>query len=119
PEPAVGVLKVWVQMAVSPVARVPLVIVGMPSEAVVPSATFVSVTAVTVISRWATVNDSSVLGAAAQVPLPAWEARIVHVPAVTIVTLVPETVHTEAVSDAKPTGRPLVAVAVIPPGASP
>ena len=60
-------------------------IVGTPSELVVPSAGFVSVTAVTVMARWATVNDSSTLGAAAQVALPACDARIVHVPAATIV----------------------------------
>ena len=59
------------------------------------------------------------MGAAAHVPLPGCEARIVQVPAVTIVTCVPATVHTDDVSDAKPTVRPLVAVAEIPTGASP
>ncbi len=44
---------------------------------------------------------------------------MVQVPAATIVTLLPETVHTEDVSDAKPTVRPLVAVAEIPTGAPP
>ncbi len=63
PVPAVGELNAWLQVAVSPAARVPLVIVGMPSESVVPSATFVSVTAVTVIARWSTVKDSSAAGA--------------------------------------------------------
>ena len=64
PVPAVGVSKVCVQVAVSPAARLPEVIVGTPSELVVPSATFVSVTAVTVIARCATVNDWSTVGAA-------------------------------------------------------
>ncbi len=94
-------------------------IVGTPSELVVPSAIFVSVTAVTVIARWAIVKESSTLGAAAYEPLPACEARTVQVPAVTTVTLLPATVHTDEVSDAKPTVRPLVAVPEIPTGAPP
>ena len=44
--------------------------------------------------------------------LPAWLARIVHVPAARIVTLLPETAHTLVVSDAKLTGRPDDAVAL-------
>ena len=94
-------------------------IVGTPADAVVPSKAFVSVTAVTVIARWATVKDRSTSGAGAHVALPGCDARIVQVPAVTIVTSVPATVHTDDVSDAKPTVRPLVAVAEIATGASP
>jgi hypothetical protein len=44
--------------------------------------------------------------------LPACEARIVHVPVVRPVTVLPLTVQTEVVSDEKDTARPDEAVAV-------
>ena len=43
--------------------------------------------------------------AAAKFTSPAWSAWIVHVPAATIVTVVPETVQTAGVSDVKVTPR--------------
>ena len=49
--------------------------------------------------------------AAAQVALPAWEAWIVHVPAVTNVAVVPLTVQTLVVCDANATASPELAVA--------
>ena len=58
-------------------------------------------------------------GAGAHEGLPGCDARIVQVPAVTIVTSVPETVHTAGVSDAKATARPLLAVAEIAMGSPP
>ena len=49
--------------------------------------------------------------AAAQVPLPAWEAWIVQVPAVRNEAVVPLTVQTLVVCEAKLTAKPEVAVA--------
>ena len=45
-------------------------------------------------------------GAGVNEPLPAWSAWIVHVPAVSNVTDVPETVHTAGVDDENDTGSP-------------
>lgn len=44
--------------------------------------------------------------------LPAWLARMEQVPLATIVTVLPDMVHTEEVVDAKLTGRPEEAVAL-------
>jgi hypothetical protein len=51
-------------------------------------------------------------GAAAYVPLPAWLAVTLHVPVDTSVSVLPLTVHTDGVVEAKPTAKPEVAVAV-------
>ena len=51
--------------------------------------------------------------------MPACDARIVQVPALTRVTVDPLTVHTGVVSDAKLTGRPEDAVALMVNGAAP
>ena len=59
-----------------------------------------------------TVKLSATSGAAAYLELPAWLASIVQVPVATSVTVVPETVQTEAVAEEKLTGSPEVAVAV-------
>lgn len=50
--------------------------------------------------------------AAAKALLPACEATMVQVPAVTNETVVPDTVHTLAVDEAKPTVKPELAVAL-------
>ena len=50
---------------------------------------------------------------------PAWDARIVHVPPPTIVTVSAATVHTAVVSELKDTGSPDVAVAATSNGGSP
>src|SRR5579864_2850509 len=62
----------------------------------------------------ATVNDCCTCAAAWYVPLPAWFAFTVHVPAPIIVTVVPETVQTPALAGAmeNATARPELAVAV-------
>ena len=44
--------------------------------------------------------------AAAKSALPPWVAVMVQVPAVTVVTTVPDTVHTEGLAERKDTGRP-------------
>jgi hypothetical protein len=62
-------------------------------------------------------RDSCV--AAAYVVFPAWSAVNVQVPAATIVTVVPETVQTEVVVDAKVTVREELAVAEIENAESP
>ena len=51
--------------------------------------------------------------------LPGWLAVIEQVPAVTIVTVEPDTVQTALVFDAKVTGSPELAVAVSVNGATP
>jgi hypothetical protein len=51
--------------------------------------------------------------------LPAWLAVIEHVPTATIVTVLPDTVQTDAVVEVKLTGKPELAVAVIANGATP
>ena len=51
--------------------------------------------------------------------MPAWLAATVQVPAATIVTVLPETVHTPVVVELKLTGRPELAVAPTVNGASP
>src|SRR3954451_24246206 len=119
PVPNAGVSKLCVHVAVSPLASVPAGLVGIPAESVVPSAALVSVTAVTVMGRCATVNDRSEFGAAAHVASPACDARIVQLPAATIATSDPATVQTAGVSDAKVTPRPLDAVADTATGSSP
>ena len=50
---------------------------------------------------------------------PAWLAVIEHVPTPTIVTVVPDTIQTPVVDEAKPTERPELAVALIVNGAVP
>jgi hypothetical protein len=50
---------------------------------------------------------------------PACDALIVQVPTSTRVTVLPETVQTGVVVDAKLTGSPELAVALIPNGAAP
>src|SRR5258705_11504608 len=59
-------------------------------------------------------NDCWTWGAARKLPLPAWFALIVHVPAPTSETVAPDTVHTPALPAAaeKTTARPELAVAV-------
>jgi hypothetical protein len=54
-------------------------------------------------------------GAALNVALPAWSAAIVHVPAATPVTTLPETVQIVGVSELNVTARPELAVAVTVP----
>ena len=51
PVPAFLLSKLCVKLAVSPLAKVPLVIVGTPAEVVVPSYALLSVTAVTESAR--------------------------------------------------------------------
>ena len=51
PVPAAAVSKVWVNEPVSVPASVPLVMVGIAAEVVVPSNALVSVVAVTVMAR--------------------------------------------------------------------
>jgi hypothetical protein len=51
--------------------------------------------------------------------LPAWLAAIEHVPTATIVTVLPDTVQTDAVVEVKLTGKPELAVAVMANGATP
>jgi hypothetical protein len=68
---------------------------------------------------WLTLKLRSTLGAATYVALPACEARTVHVPNATSVTVLPPTVHTPIVSDEKPTVNPDDAVAVTVNGAVP
>ena len=51
--------------------------------------------------------------------MPAWFASIVQVPEPTMVTVVPETVHTLVVSELKTTARPELAVADTVNGGSP
>ncbi len=78
--------------------------------------------ATTVRVAWAalaTVKVRSTLGAAFQVALPPWLARIVQSPAPTIVTVVAATVQTPVVSEPNETGRPEVAVALTVNGALP
>lgn len=67
----------------------------------------------------AIVKLRSTSGAGAYVALPACEARIVHVPAATIVTVVPLTVHVGTVRLEKVTVRPEDAVADTVNGALP
>src|SRR3954452_589964 len=117
--PIAGVSKLFVHVAVSPLASVPAVMVGIPAESVVPSAALVSATAVTVMGRCATVNDRSAFGAAAHVASPACDARTVQLPAATIATSDPAIVQTVGVRDPKVTPRPLDAVAEMATGSSP
>jgi len=51
--------------------------------------------------------------------LPDWDAWMVQVPTATRVSVLPDTVHTLVVVDAKPTARPDVDVALTPKGAAP
>ena len=51
--------------------------------------------------------------------LPAWLAWMVHLPPATSVTVLPETMQTDGVVDAKLTGRPELAVALTVNGAAP
>src|ERR1039457_4611265 len=58
-----------------------------------------------------TSNDCCSCRAGANSPFPAWFASIVHVPAPTKLTVVPETVHTEGVPEEKDNARPEAAAA--------
>jgi hypothetical protein len=66
-----------------------------------------------------TVKDCCSWGAGAHSLFPAWLASIVHCPAPTKLTVVPETVHTEGVPEEKATGSPEVAVAATVYGGPP
>jgi hypothetical protein len=66
-----------------------------------------------------TVKLCVTVAAAAYVALPAWPATIMHVPPETIVTVLPATVQTSGVMEAKVTARPELAVALIAYGATP
>ena len=59
----------------------------------------------------ATANEINTDEAAAYVVLPAWLALAVQVPALSSVSVLPLTVHTAGVVDAKLTARPEVALA--------
>ena len=65
PVPAAAVSYVWLQVAMSPLARLPAVSSGRTAEEVVPSAVLVAVCAVTVMARVATVKVRSTLAAGA------------------------------------------------------
>ena len=67
----------------------------------------------------ATVNVRATGVAAAVVLLPGWLAVMVQLPADTSVSVVPDTVHTPSVDDAKLTVRPELAVATSADGATP
>ena len=71
------------------------------------------------IGAGVTVKLWSTLGAALYVALPACDARTVHVPTATKVTVLPLAVHTGTVSDAKLTASADDAVAPIENGAVP
>ena len=49
--PTFLLLNVWLKLAVSPLARLPVVMVGIAAELAVPSYVLLSVAAVTVIAR--------------------------------------------------------------------
>jgi hypothetical protein len=67
----------------------------------------------------ATVKEFETTGAAAKVALPGWLALMVHVPTATSVKVVPLTVQTSGVVEAKETARPELAVADSAGGAMP
>ena len=69
------------------------------------------VTKVIVCAACCTVKLRSTKAAAAKVPLPAWLAVTEQLPALTKVTVVPLTVQTLGVVEAKATARPEVDVA--------
>jgi hypothetical protein len=71
----------------------------------VPYVPEVDVSVSAACAAWLIVNERSDV-VLATAPLPACVARTVQVPAVTMVTVDPETVHTEAVCELKVTGRP-------------
>src|SRR3569833_4287570 len=60
---------------------------------------------------FAMLKDCTTCSAAFQSPLPAWSASMVHTPACTSVTVVPETVQTVGVVDVNDTPSPEPAVA--------
>ena len=62
-----------------------------------------------------------VTGFAAEIvpPFPGWVAVLEQVPVATMVTVFPETVHTRGVVEAKPTGSPELAVALMVNGGVP
>jgi hypothetical protein len=66
-----------------------------------------------------TVNACVTALAGAYVAFPAWLAVIEHVPAAISVTVLPATVHTEGVFEAKLTASPELAVAAIVNGGAP
>ena len=68
---------------------------------------------VTVCGPGFTVKVRSTVGAAAYVALPSWLATNEHVPPARIVTVLPATVQIAGVVDAKLTGNPELAVALI------
>jgi hypothetical protein len=73
---------------------------------------FASVPNVIVCAAWLTVKFCCTDGAGLYVPLPAWSACTVHVPAASNVTDEPATVHTAGVVDEKVTASPDDAVAL-------
>jgi len=66
-----------------------------------------------------TVKDRETVAAAAKVLLPGWLASMMQVPTANSVNVVPLTVQTLAMVDAKPTVRPELAVAASVGGAVP
>jgi hypothetical protein len=66
-----------------------------------------------------TVKDRVTGAAAAKAALPAWLAVMEHVPTARMVTVLPDTVHTEVVVEAKVTANPELAVALMVNGAAP
>ena len=73
-------------------------------------------------SRWpgfATVKLCVTVGAASLAGSPAWLAAIVHVPAATRETVLPDTEQTSGVTDENVTGSPELAVALTAKGALP
>ncbi len=74
---------------------------------------------VTVCAALLTVNVRVTAPAAKYSAFPAWSAAIVHVPALTMCTVMPLTVQTGRVCDVNVTGRPLDALAESAKSASP
>jgi hypothetical protein len=67
----------------------------------------------------ATLKEFDTVGAAAKLALPAWLAATVQVPTATKLSVLPLTVHTPKVVDAKDTGKPELAVATSGAGGVP
>jgi len=78
-----------------------------------------SVAKVIVWAFLATVNERATCGAAVKLAFPPWLASTVHVPAATMVTVLPETVQTLDVLVLKATARPELAVADTVNGVAP
>jgi hypothetical protein len=77
------------------------------------------------VSNWSagggaeTVNACVTGAAAAYIEFPGWLAVIEQMPTATMVTMLPDTVHTEVVVEVKLTVRPELAVALIANGPTP